>query len=76
MSNRVLIADDDRAIRESLERALGLEGYDVVTAVDGVEALVRARRDSFSALVVLARPRARGSRLRRLRRCTGRSSGI
>jgi two-component system response regulator MprA len=52
MRNRVLIADDDRAIRESLERALELEGYDVVTAVDGVEALTRARRDSFSALVV------------------------
>jgi two-component system response regulator MprA len=52
MPNRVLIADDDRAIRESLERALELEGYDVVTAVDGVEALTRARRESFSALVV------------------------
>ncbi|NEC85052.1 response regulator transcription factor [Streptomyces sp. SID12501] len=52
MRNRVLIADDDRAIRESLERALELEGYDVVTAVDGVEALIRARRDSFSVLVV------------------------
>ncbi|TMR19242.1 response regulator transcription factor [Nonomuraea turkmeniaca] len=52
MPNRVLIADDDRAIRESLARALELEGYDVVAAVDGVEALTRARRDSFHALVV------------------------
>lgn len=52
MPNRVLIADDDRAIRESLERALELEDYDIVTAVDGVEALIRAREDSFSALVV------------------------
>ena len=31
--HRVLIADDDRAIRESLARALELEGYEVVTAV-------------------------------------------
>lgn len=50
--DRVLIADDDRSVRESLARALELEGYEVVTAVDGVEALTRARRDSFSALVV------------------------
>ncbi|MFE9438633.1 response regulator transcription factor [Streptomyces sp. NPDC006602] len=52
MFDRVLIADDDRAVRESLARALELEGYHVVTAVDGVETLTRARRESFSALVV------------------------
>ena len=39
MSARVLIADDDRAIRDSLTRALGLEGYDVVQANDGSTAL-------------------------------------
>jgi two-component system response regulator MprA len=49
---RVLVADDDRAIRESLVRALELEGYEVASAVDGVEALTRARRDAFDALVV------------------------
>ncbi len=52
MPNRVLVADDDRAIRESLARALELEGYDVATVVDGVEALTRVRRDPFDALVV------------------------
>ena len=39
MTGRVLIADDDRAIRESLARALSLEGYDVVQAADGAAAL-------------------------------------
>jgi two-component system, OmpR family, response regulator MprA len=39
MSARVLIADDDRAIRDALARALGLEGYDVVQAIDGPSAL-------------------------------------
>jgi two-component system, OmpR family, response regulator MprA len=39
MSARVLVADDDRAIRDSLTRALGLEGYDVVQAIDGAAAL-------------------------------------
>jgi len=48
----VLVVDDDRAIRESLVRALELEGYAVVAVVDGVEALTRARRDAFDALVV------------------------
>ncbi|MFD9432634.1 response regulator transcription factor [Streptomyces sp. NPDC060002] len=52
MPERVLVADDDRAVREAVERALELEGYDVVTARDGVEALVLARRDCFSALVL------------------------
>ncbi|WP_433800767.1 response regulator transcription factor [Actinomycetospora sp. CA-084318] len=49
---RVLVADDDRAIRESLARALELEGYDVVPVVDGVESLTRVRRESFDALVL------------------------
>jgi two-component system response regulator MprA len=35
----VLVVDDDRAIRESLARALDLEGYDVLTAADGALAL-------------------------------------
>ena len=29
----MLIADDDRAIRDALTRALGLEGYDVATSM-------------------------------------------
>lgn len=39
VSHRLLLADDDRAIRESLERALDLEGYVVTSVADGVEAL-------------------------------------
>jgi two-component system response regulator MprA len=52
MPQRVLVADDDRAIRESLARALELEGYEAVPAVDGVESLTRVRRESFDALVL------------------------
>src|SRR6478752_2669799 len=44
MTVRVLVADDDRAIRESLERALELEGYEVTSVADGVQALTAARR--------------------------------
>ena len=35
----VLVADDDRAVREALERALQLAGYDVELASDGDAAL-------------------------------------
>ena len=52
MPPRVLVADDDRAIRESLARALELEGYDVTGVVDGVQALARVRRGTFDALVL------------------------
>jgi two-component system response regulator MprA len=35
----ILVVDDDRAIRESLDRALEIEGYRVVMASDGAQAL-------------------------------------
>ena len=52
MSAHILVADDDRAIRESLERLLSLEGYRVATAVDGAEALETARRGAVDLLVL------------------------
>ncbi|MDH3307674.1 MAG: response regulator transcription factor [Acidimicrobiia bacterium] len=39
MTMRVLIAEDDKGVRTSLQRALTFEGYEVTTAVDGAEAL-------------------------------------
>ena len=52
MTARVLVADDDRAIRESLERALQIEGYDVVTVSNGAAALTAARETSPDAMVL------------------------
>jgi two-component system response regulator MprA len=37
--SRVLIAEDDRSVRESLVLALGVEGYDVEAVNDGAQAL-------------------------------------
>ncbi|HEX6289635.1 MAG TPA: response regulator transcription factor [Herpetosiphonaceae bacterium] len=39
----VLIADDDRKIIDMLRRTLAYEGYHVVTAADGLEALAQAQ---------------------------------
>jgi two-component system response regulator MprA len=38
---RILVVDDERAVRESLRRALELEGYEIELAADGAEALYR-----------------------------------
>jgi CheY-like chemotaxis protein len=40
---RLLVADDSETVLLMLERRLEMEGYEVVTATDGVEALERLR---------------------------------
>jgi two-component system response regulator MprA len=69
---RVFVVDDDAAVRESLGRALRLEGYEVELAADGAEALERLDGDGAGVdLVVLdvAMPYVDGLEVcRRLRR--------
>ncbi|MEU6216591.1 response regulator transcription factor [Streptomyces sp. NPDC047022] len=52
MTQTVLLAEDDRAIRHALERALTLEGYEVNAVADGVEALAQAHRTQPDVLVL------------------------
>jgi CheY-like chemotaxis protein len=66
MRLRVLIAEDEALVALSLADLLEAEGYEVVVAADGVEALVEARRmgDALDALVTdLNMPRMTGEDL-------------
>lgn len=49
---RILIVDDEPAVREALQRSLAFEGYETEVAVDGLDAL--ARTESYAPdLIVL-----------------------
>jgi len=52
MAARILVVDDDRAVRESLRRALALEGYEIELAADGGEALSKASTAAPDAIVL------------------------
>ncbi|CAN5223218.1 response regulator transcription factor [soil metagenome] len=45
---KILVVDDERAVRESLRRALELEGYEIELAGDGREALSRLTENGGS----------------------------
>jgi two-component system response regulator MprA len=50
---KVLVVDDERAVRDSLKRALELEGYDVALATDGNDALQKLDDDAQPDAVIL-----------------------
>ena len=69
---RVLVVDDDKAVRESLRRSLEYNGYDVVLASDGAEALASigtARPDVVVMDVMM--PRLGGRETTRALRAAG-----
>jgi two-component system, OmpR family, response regulator MprA len=50
---KILVVDDERAVRESLRRALELEGYEIELAEDGAQALERLEgRDEPDAVIL------------------------
>jgi two-component system response regulator MprA len=69
---RILVVDDDRAVRESLRRSLTFNGYSVDLAVDGVDALDKAQQQRPDALVLdVMMPRLDGLEVCRRLRSTG-----
>src|SRR5580704_12364264 len=69
---RILVVDDDPAVRSSLDRALRLEGYEVETAADGPAALQILSVGSPDAVVLdLGLPGLDGLAVCRRLRSTG-----
>ena len=50
--HRILIVDDEEDLVWALARSLGDEGYEVLTAYDGVQALATARRHHFDLIIL------------------------
>ena len=64
MKLTVLVADDEKNIREGLREALMLDGYDVLLAADGKEALDTVNRGDVDLLITdLKMPRLSGEEL-------------
>jgi two-component system, OmpR family, response regulator MprA len=69
---RILVVDDDRAVRESLRRSLSFNGYSVALAQDGLEALDLIASDRPDALVLdVMMPKLDGLEVCRQLRSTG-----
>src|SRR5437660_4335053 len=69
---RILVVDDDRAVRESLRRSLEFNGYQVELASDGSQALEAIIADRPDAMVLdVMMPRLDGLEVARRLRSTG-----
>ena len=69
---RILIVDDEPAVREALRRSLAFEGYDTALAADGVAALEQADTYHPDAIVLdVLMPRMDGLTTARRLRATG-----
>ncbi|GAA3992595.1 response regulator transcription factor [Allokutzneria multivorans] len=69
---RILVVDDDRAVRDSLRRSLQFNGYQVEMASDGVQALEQLGASRPDAMVLdVMMPRLDGLEVCRRLRSTG-----
>ncbi|GAA2252185.1 MULTISPECIES: response regulator transcription factor [Kitasatospora] len=72
---RILVVDDEPALRDALESSLAFEGYDVTTATDGYEALNAVERERPDLVLLdIMMPRMDG--LTAVRRMRGRGDAV
>jgi len=72
MTMHILVVDDDQAVRDSLARSLHYVGYDVSTAVDGIDALAKLSATRPDAVIMdVMMPRLDGLETTRSLRASG-----
>ena len=77
LAGRLLLVEDDRGVRESLRRALELEGFDVSAVSDGLAALDVAIADTLDAIILdVMMPRMDGLEVARRLRAGGHTTPI
>jgi len=58
---KLLVVDDEKDVVDTLHKRLTREGYDVVTAFDGEEALVKVKQENPDAVLLdLVMPKVNG----------------
>ena len=69
---QILVVDDDQAVRDSLQRSLQYNGYQVTTADDGLQALARLAAHRPDAVIMdVMMPRLDGLEATRMLRAAG-----
>ncbi|MFI5374081.1 MAG: PleD family two-component system response regulator [Candidatus Rokuibacteriota bacterium] len=76
-ARRVLLAEDDRFLRKAAETALKRQGFAVLPAVDGEEALRKARADAPDLILLdLIMPKMQGFEVLRALKADPATAGI
>jgi CheY-like chemotaxis protein len=52
MSITILVVDDQSSVRQLLQEYLSSQGFHVITAIDGQEALYTVRRQHFDLILL------------------------
>jgi DNA-binding response OmpR family regulator len=52
MKNSILVVEDEKALRETLEYNLSNEGYEVDTSADGIDAFQKAHNGNYNLIVL------------------------
>ena len=77
MGKKILVVDDTNSILENLQELLLMEGYDVVTATNGIEALSKLEKEVPDLIITdLVMPRTDGFVFIRLVKKQARLRGV